>query len=261
MKTGISTACLYPLETEKSLELLLQLGFRLFEVFLNAEQELAPAFLKGLREKAKEYGAEFVSVHPYTSSSESLLLFGNYPRRTAEGFALYRRYLEAAAVLGAGYVVIHGQPQGHGKLSDAEYWERFGELSLLGEGLGVSPAQENVRQHRGSVPSFLQGMREALGSRCAFVLDVKQCVMSGFSIEDTARAMGNRLCHIHLSDHTAERPCLLPGEGDFDFEAFRSLLLEPQYKGAVVTEVYRDNFSEPAELEKVLRYTKNVFNR
>ena len=120
MKTGISTACLYPLETEKSLELLLQLGFRLFEVFLNAEQELAPAFLKGLREKAKEYGAEFVSVHPYTSSSESLLLFGNYPRRTAEGFALYRRYLEAAAVLGAGYVVIHGQPQGHGKLSDAE---------------------------------------------------------------------------------------------------------------------------------------------
>ena len=95
MKTGISTACLYPLETEKSLELLLQLGFRLFEVFLNAEQELAPAFLKGLREKAKEYGAEFVSVHPYTSSSESLLLFGNYPRRTAEGFALY-------AVLGGG---------------------------------------------------------------------------------------------------------------------------------------------------------------
>ena len=80
------------------------------------------------------------------------------------------------------------------------------------------------------------------------------------SVEDTARAMGNRLCHIHLSDHTAERPCLLPGEGDFDFEAFRSLLLELQYKGAVVTEVYRDNFSEPAELEKVLRYTKNVFN-
>lgn len=261
METGISTACLYPMETEKSLETLLRLGFRLFEVFLNAEQELAPAFLKGLKERAEEYGARFVSVHPYTSSSESLLLFGNYPRRTAEGFALYCRYLEAAASLGAGYVVIHGQPRGHGKLSDAEYWERFGELSLLGEGLGAYPAQENVRQHRGSDPAFLRGMREALGSRCAFVLDVKQCVMAGFSVEETARAMGSRLCHVHLSDHTAEKPCLLPGDGDFDLEAFRALLLELRYEGAVVTEVYRDNFSGPAELQKVLKYTKNVFHR
>lgn len=33
LKTGISTACLYPLETEKALELLLEEGFRHFEIF------------------------------------------------------------------------------------------------------------------------------------------------------------------------------------------------------------------------------------
>ena len=53
---------------------------------------------------------------------ESSLLFGNYPRRTAEAFAFYRRYCEAAAYLGGKYVVIHGQPLGHGAWSDREYW-------------------------------------------------------------------------------------------------------------------------------------------
>ena len=37
---GISTACLYPLETENALDRLLQLGFRRFEVFLNSFSEL-----------------------------------------------------------------------------------------------------------------------------------------------------------------------------------------------------------------------------
>ena len=37
MQTGVSTACLYPMETERSLELLLRMGYRRFEVFFNWE--------------------------------------------------------------------------------------------------------------------------------------------------------------------------------------------------------------------------------
>ena len=117
METGISTACLYPMETERALDLLLGLGFRRFEVFLNCESELQRPFLRELKARADEYGAVFTSVHPFTSAMESSLLFGNYPRRTAEAFAFYRRYCEAAAYLGGKYVVIHGQPLGHGALS------------------------------------------------------------------------------------------------------------------------------------------------
>ena len=81
MTPGASTACLYPMETERALETLLRLGYRRFEVFLNAMEELSPPFLRGLGERARAYGASFVSVHPFTSAAESTLLFGDYPRR------------------------------------------------------------------------------------------------------------------------------------------------------------------------------------
>ena len=59
METGISTACLYPMETERALDLLLGLGFRRFEVFLNCESELQRPFLQELKARAHEYGAVF----------------------------------------------------------------------------------------------------------------------------------------------------------------------------------------------------------
>ena len=114
MLTGASTACLYPMETERSLELLLELGCRRFEVFLNCGEELRPPFLRELKRRAVAYGAAFTSVHPFTSAMESSLLFGDYPRRTREAFDLYRRYMAAAAYLGGRWVVIHVQPLGLG---------------------------------------------------------------------------------------------------------------------------------------------------
>ena len=259
METGISTACLYPMETERALDLLLGLGFRRFEVFLNCESELQRPFLRELKARAHEYGAVFTSVHPFTSAMESSLLFGNYPRRTAEAFAFYRRYCEAAAYLGGKYVVIHGQPQGHGKLPDEGYWQRFGELYRIGYEEGAFPAQENVRQHRGAAPAFIAGMRQYLGEDCAFVLDVKQCRMAGVEIGDMARAMGPRLLHVHLSDGAPGRPCLLPGAGEMELTPFRRLLEGLGFGGVVVTEVYRDSFSQVEELANSLSYTKKAF--
>lgn len=259
MKTGVSTACLYPLEPERSLDLLLQLGYRRFEVFPNCMEELSPAYLRDLKGRADAYGAEFVSLHPFTSAMESSLLFGDYPRRTREAFDFYRRYMAAAAYLGAKYVVIHGQPQGHGKLPDEGYWQRFGELYRIGYEEGAFPAQENVRQHRGAVPAFIAGMRQYLGEDCAFVLDVKQCRMAGVEIGDMAQAMGPRLLHVHLSDGAPGRPCLLPGAGEMELTPFRRLLEGLGFGGVVVTEVYRDSFSQVEELANSLSYTKKAF--
>lgn len=259
MQTGVSTACLYPMETEQALELLLSLGYRRFEVFLNSFEEIERPFLRELKSRADAFGATFCSVHPFTSPLESLLLFGDYSRRTEEGFRLYQKYGEAAAYLGGEYVVIHGQPQGHGKLSDEEYWQRFGELTRALLPTGARPAQENVRNHRSSSPGFIRGMRDYLQEDCAFVLDVKQCRMSGCAVVDMAAAMGSRLAHVHLSDCAAGKPCLLPGMGTFDFPAFRQVLEGLSYQGTVVTEVYRQNFSDPSELETARNRAGEVF--
>lgn len=250
MQAGASTSCLYPMETEKALEVLLEAGYRCFEVFFNAEGEMERPFLRELKARAAHYGARFVSVHPYTALMESILLFGNYPRRTEEGFVFYLRYMEAAAFLGAEHVVIHGQMQGHGPLDDEEYWERFGELYRRAASTGARPAHENVRRHRGSDPAFISGMRAYLGEDCGFVLDVKQCRLSGHSIESVCGAMGDKLKHVHLSDCRGEEACLLPGAGDFDLAGFRRLLEGTGYQGAVVTEVYRNGFGGFDELEK-----------
>lgn len=255
---GVSTACLYPMETERALETLLRLGYRRFEVFLNAMEELSPPFLRGLGERARAYGASFVSVHPFTSAAESTLLFGDYPRRTREGFDFYRRYLAAAAQLGARWVVIHGQPQGHGALSDEGYWRRFGELYQLGKEEGAFPAQENVRQHRSARPEFIAGMARYLGEDCAFVLDVKQCRMAGARVEDMVGAMGPRLVHVHLSDAAPGRPCLLPGAGEEDLPGLLALLGRAGFAGTLATEVYRRSFGGEEELAASLEFTKNA---
>ena len=77
MRTGISTACLYPLELERSFQTLLSLDFRLFEVFLNTFSEFTLDYLRQLRNVADAYGAEIKSVHPFTSGYEGSYCFLN----------------------------------------------------------------------------------------------------------------------------------------------------------------------------------------
>ncbi len=245
MITGASTACLYPMETEKSLKVLLEQGYRCFEVFINSFSEMERPFLSELKAMGEHYGAKFVSVHPFTSMYEKSLLFGSYPRRTEDGFAFYMKYMEAAAFLGAKHVVIHGIG---GHLEPKAYWERFGELYRRAASTGARPAQENVRWFPEADPAFMKGMREYLGDDCGFVLDVKQCRVTGYPIEDMIEAMGDKLKHVHLSDARGEKTCLLPGAGDFDMEGFRRQLERAGFDGSIVTEVYREVFGELDEL-------------
>ena len=98
-----------------------------------------------------------------------------------------------------------------------------------------------------------------MGEDCAFELDVKQCRMAGVEIGDMAQAMGPRLLHVHLSDGAPGRPCLLPGAGEMELTPFRRLLEGLGFGGVVVTEVYRDSFSQVEELANSLSYTKKAF--
>ena len=108
MALGISTACLYPMAMEDSLQTLIDSGFREFEIFINTYSEMEPEFLTMLEEKLKPQGCRVKSLHPFTSGFESYLLFSNYERRFQDGASFYRRYFEMARRLGAEILVIHG---------------------------------------------------------------------------------------------------------------------------------------------------------
>ena len=46
MKAGVSTACLYPMQTEEALETLAKMGIKTLEIFFNAPSELSKPFLR-----------------------------------------------------------------------------------------------------------------------------------------------------------------------------------------------------------------------
>ncbi len=252
MIIGASTSNLYPATVEEALDTLLQAGFRHGEIFFNAGEELRPAYIGELRRRLEDGGATIGSVHPYTSFMEPHFLFGNYQRRVTEMLDDYKRHFEAAVGLGASYLVLHGARPS--SLPDDTVFERYERLYDLGQTFGITVAQENVVQFRSGDVHFLRNMRAALGEKTAFVLDVKQTVRCGIPIEDVADAMGDRIVHVHVSDHDATHDCLPPGQGTFDYTRLFSLLRARGYDGSLIIELYRHNFIDITDLTRAAAY-------
>lgn len=262
MKTGISTACLYPMLSEKSLETLLGAGYRHFEFFINAMAETEKSFLKNFKSQADAAGGSFVSVHPFTAAMESMYFFGEYDRREAEGTDIYRKFFSAAAYIGADKLVLHGQHmsrRGGFTLEEKEYFERYHALRKIGLEYGVKLCQENVQGFRSSQPDFIRNMHDYLGNECNFVFDIKQTLLAGVDKFEMLKAMGTGLSHVHLSDNSADNMCLLPGEGNFDMKDFRKRLEELNYGGSIITEVYKNGVKGTESLEKARIFAENAF--
>ena len=83
-KTGISTACFYPLETETSLEQAAQAGIRDFEVHFSTFSELSDKYLKELRKMLRHYGGQVCAAGAQFNRSEigqiaqKWILFGRH---------------------------------------------------------------------------------------------------------------------------------------------------------------------------------------
>lgn len=262
MRMGISTACLYPLELERSFQTLLSMEFRLFEVFLNTFSEFTPKYLRRLREAADAYGAEIKSIHPFTSGYEGFLLFSEYERRFQDSLEFYKQYFEAANRLGASIVVLHGQRDyASANISESTYFERYAALYELGRSYGVTVAQENVNKFRSESPAFIRRMRRYLGEECAFVIDLKQAVRAGQDPFVVCEAMGERIIHVHINDNAPGYDCLLPGRGTVNFQKFRDMLLGFHYQGDLIIEVYRRNFSDLFELQEAKKVVQQMIGR
>lgn len=251
MRIGASTACLYPMETEKALDTLIGSGFRIVEIFFNSFSELEPEFLERLRRRISESSCEVVSIHPFLSGIEPFLMFSNYERRFYDTVDFYEKFYKAAQFLGAKKLVLHGGtfPDRY-KLSDEEYCRRFEILAERGERFGVETLHENVNKFRASSPEFISAMREIIPNRAKFTLDIKQAVRSGQNPLEILRAMGSGLKHIHINDNTNDSDCVLPLCGTFDYTEFFNECRKIGYDGDFIIEVYRTNFNNVQELSE-----------
>lgn len=249
MQVGASTACFFPLETEKSLDNVLNLGFKTTEVFFNSVSELEEPFVNDLKRNADSHCADILSVHPFSAALESNCIFCEYERRFNDFIGLYQKHFHAAALLGADVCVIHGSVAVQKReLSEEFYFDRFAKLVELGKREGVRVCQENVVRFRSQDMEFLKRMRNYLGDDFNMVFDIKQSIRSGYNPFDVLDEFKNDIVHIHISDNMPSYDCMPPGRGNFDFKRLFDTMESVDYKGGYVIEIYSKGYDVKKEL-------------
>lgn len=257
MKIGISTASLYPMETEKALEFVCKNNIPVTEIFFNSPSETEPRFVERLAEIAKFYGTEISSVHPCGSVGEPYFLFSEYMRRCNESMKFYERYYRAAEILGAKTVVLHGDSLA-GHISDEEYCRRLLLMNETAAEYGVCVSHENVNRYRAAEPENVKKFRKLTDDKLQFTFDIKQSVRAGCGAEPMYEAMRGKIINVHISDNCDSADCMLPGKGKFDFSSLFKTLKTDGYEGACLIEVYNYAYKNPKELLEAYKLVKNI---
>ncbi len=257
MVIGASTSNFYPLPLEESLDTVLAAGFRNVEIFLNAPSEAEPAFVDELKRRCDAAGAVVSALHPYSSFMEPFFLFAPYQRRADDGFEMYKPQFEAAARLGAPTLILHGAKP-LGQMSDERLIERYEQLYDLGLSYGVMTAQENVAKFCSAELSYLQTMKDRLGEKAKFVLDVKQSGRCGLRPEQVIETMGDAIVHVHISDRDELHDCLPPGMGTREYCPLLQALRSVGYDGVLMLELYRANFESVEDLKRSRAFLEEI---
>lgn len=256
-KIGLSTGCYYPRLTESIIKRIYESGVSLIELFINTHSEMSDSFIKEIQRQIDYYGISVCSVHPFTSFAETYLFFSEYPKRFNDGIEIYDRYYEIANMLGAKIVNFHGMRSDH-EVPFEKYCDCYGVLYQRARLTGVTLSQENVRQYVCGDMDYIKRFSKYMGEDVAFTFDVKQAHMSGYDPFDFIEAVSDKLKLIHLNDFDMDNPCLLPGNGCFDFRRFIKYLKTVSFCGNSIIEVYSGNYSDENEIHAAVNYIKNI---
>lgn len=249
MIAGVSTASLYPMQTEDALRTLCELGVKNTEIFVNDVSELTGDVRRDIMSLVSGYGMNVVSVHPFLSVLETSFLFYDYPRRVNTIMDIYARHFEFAQAVGAGIFVLHGAKR-DARCTDEVYIERFMRLCDIAGRFGVTVAQENVHYCKSGSIDFLKMLKRECGERARFVLDIKQAVRAGYDPHDIVDAVGDSVIHLHISDNRPGADCVPVGKGTYDIAGLLKRLHGLGFDGAALVELYRGNFGDHAELKE-----------
>lgn len=268
-KLGMSTASFYPMPLELAFDIICRkLDYKVCEMFINTKSETEHKFLREIKRKADDNGTRIVSVHPYFSGYESTLFFSEYSRRIYDGIDLYRQFFDAAAFLGAKYIIFHGLRSAVKNFPTEQYVENFLMLADAAKKYnGVEVLQENIADNYPASAAFIRDMQrvaESGGKKIKFTLDFKHATIAGQSIPEMIDVMGSNLAHIHFNDMDMRRQsvegisrssCKLPFFGNLDYDIIFNKLLCINYIGDYITEVYRNNYEDETQMTE----SKNKF--
>lgn len=258
MQTGISTASLFGrFNTEDALSFLSENNVKAAEVFLESFCEYNKEFGDFLA--ARKGNTKVHSIHTLTTQFESTLYSVN-ARAEKDSFVLLDKTMQAARAMGAKYYTFHGLA----RVKRTPYFidfERCGAITQriidVCEEYGVTLAYENVHwAYYNYIGFFSELKKRTSGLKGTF--DIKQARQSGVDFREFIDEMGKDIVTVHLSDIDENGKMCLPSRGVTDFSEVFSRLRDKGFDGALLLEVYKNDFKEFTELFDSLNYITDL---
>ncbi|MBO5027118.1 MAG: sugar phosphate isomerase/epimerase [Clostridia bacterium] len=261
MQTGVSTASLFMRKyNEEALPLLNDLGVRTAEVFLTSFSEYGKAFGAVLSNVQGDLTVN--SVHALNTEFEPQL-FSAHPRVRDDAYGWLDKVLESANCLRAPYYTFHGtsrvkKASRSGKYDDfPSIIKGFDELTAHCKERGVTLCLENVEWSTYNRVGVFSKIAAAVPDLYG-VLDIKQARISEYPYVEYLREMGERLAYVHISDVDERGKIRLPGQGIFDFDTLIKRLKDVGFDGALLIEVYKNDYADVAELKTACDFVDEI---
>ncbi|HKL74418.1 MAG TPA: sugar phosphate isomerase/epimerase [Clostridia bacterium] len=256
MEIGISTASFFSKEsTEEAISQINRLNIPLCEVFLSSFYEYNESFISELLQRKGDL--RIYSVHTLNQQFEPEL-FNPMPRTRKDSEDIFRKVVQGAARLGAKYYTFHGPAKFKRVKYNLDYekiGKRVEELCdiVSSESNQITAlAYENVHWTYYNDPDYITNI--APFTKVKTCLDIKQAKQSHIDVYEYLKKMGNRLANVHLCDYNEEGNLSLPGNGTFDFTRLFYTLLNMNYKGDAMIEVYPENYTTYDQLAACYDY-------
>lgn len=226
---SLSTASVYPGSCSSAFELASRLGYDGIEVMVWTDPvSQDPAALQRL---SAYYDLPIVAIHAPTLLLTQLV-WGSIPWPKLE------RSCEVAAAVGAGTVVVHPPFRWQ-----REYARDFMTgIRDLEDRTGVHLAVENMfpwRARGREILAYLPGWDPVPHDYRHVTLDLSHTATAGSDAMAMARALGERLTHLHLADGLGSNKDehLIPGRGSQPCSQLLEHLAATGWSGNVVVEV------------------------
>ncbi len=261
MKIGISTSSFFlRRHTEDALSFLSENNVETAEVFLETYSEYNKEFGKLLSARSKNLPVH--SIHVLTTQFEPQLYSVN-DRAQADSFKILRNVARAGKELSAKYYTFHG-PARLKRTPLKINFDRVGRITqeiidLLGE-YSISLAYENVHWCYYNYVGYFNELKKRTHGLKA-TLDIKQARQSGVDYRDLIKEMSSDIVTVHVSDVNKDGKMCLPGKGVTDFSELFARLSDVGFDGAVLLEVYKDDFGDESELFDCVEYLKSVASK
>ena len=258
MEIGVSTASLFKRQyNEDALVTLNEIDAKVCEIFLGTYCEYTEKYANLLKSRVGDLKVH--SIHTLNTHFEPQL-FAYNPRAIEDAYEIFGNCLKTCKTLGATNYTLHGIARFKKNILYNNY-ESIGvkieKARKFCENYGVDLCLENVEwayyNHVGFLTEILK-----YSPKLKTCLDIKQARIAGEGYVPYLNEMGNRINTVHISDINNLGKICLPGCGNFNNEDLFKRLKDVGFDGAILIEVYYEDFKTIEDIKESLYYLRNL---